>query len=130
MILKAIYFRIYLPVNKYKKVILFIFFLYSLLIVNAQYGTKAQLKNIDFELVDDKVIISYDLVNAKPKELFDIKVEIFNSAGYKIDAQTFEGNFSDVKRGKKKQIKWYIGEDYVNFEDWLRIQMFLAPDIS
>ena len=115
--------RLFGQSRQLKRAILLIFLIFPLLALNAQYGTKAQLKNIDFELIDDKVIITYDLINAKPKELFDIKVEIFSSGGHKIEAQTFEGDFSDIKKGKKKQIKWYIGEDYVNFEDNIYVEL-------
>jgi hypothetical protein len=121
--LKPVYLIINLCIRKCKRAVLLLFFLFCIFFINAQYGTKAQLRNIKFELTDNKVIINYDLVDAKRKDLFDIKIDIYNSGGYKIDAKSYEGDFSDVRRGKKKQIKWYIGEDYLNFEDNIYIEL-------
>ncbi|MBN2521572.1 MAG: hypothetical protein JXB17_13755 [Bacteroidales bacterium] len=106
------------------KILLFLF-LFSLAptTIIAQYGTKAQVSNINFELINEKVIITYDLVNARPGDLFNIKVDIYNSAGYRIEAQSIEGEFANVKRGRQKQIIWYISEDYTNFEDNIYVEL-------
>ncbi|MFC2137117.1 hypothetical protein ACFLTE_02975 [Bacteroidota bacterium] len=95
----------------------------SVLNLNAQYGTNAQITNIDFQLINEKIIITYDLIYAKPNDLFDIEVNIYNSTGYRVEAQSVEGSFTDVKRGKKKQIIWYISEDYNNFEDNIYVEL-------
>ncbi len=100
-----------------KKAILLQCFVMLFLLSNAQYGTLAEVKNVNFELVNNKVIITYDLLYAKPNDTFDIDVEIYSSANHKIDAQSIEGDFVDVKRGRKKQITWHIAEDFINFED-------------
>lgn len=100
-----------------KKAILLQCFTVLFFASHAQYGTLADVKNVKFELIEDKVIITYDLLYAKPNDTFDIIVDIYNSASYKIDAQTIEGEFANVKRGRNKKIIWYIGEDFTNFED-------------
>ncbi len=101
--------------------VLFLLFLHFSIM--AQYGTKAEITNINFQLINEKVIITFDLIYAKPGDLFDIKVDVYNSTGYKIEAQSIEGNFTDVKRGKNKQIIWYIGKDYNNFDDNIYVEL-------
>lgn len=109
--------------NKCKRIIGGITLILVTCNVFPQYGTKANFKNIDFELVNDKIIITYDLVSAKSSEYFDIKVAIYNTDGHQIDAKTFEGQFTNVRKGKKKKIIWYIQEDFVNFEDNIYVEL-------
>jgi len=113
-----------LNTNLPKNLIIYTFgFIITINSLHAQYGTKAQITNIDFQLINEKIIITYDLINAKPNDLFDIEVNIYNSVGYKIEAQSLEGSFTNVKRGKEKQIVWYISEDYNNFEDNIYVEL-------
>jgi len=88
-------------------------FLYSQVIVES----KAKIQNVDFELVNEQLIITYDLVNTKPRERYNISVNIFTAAGKKIDAQAFKGDVnSDVSGGKKKKIIWEIQKDIAYIE--------------
>lgn len=110
-------------INKFQRYILAILLLASVLPLFSQYGTKAKVTNVDFKLYNDIIVVNYDLIEAKPWDLFDIKFEVYNSAGYKIEAQSLEGKLNDVKRGKHQEIKWYLGQDYNNFEDNIYIQL-------
>ena len=113
--------HIYFKYKRFCVLLSLIFF--SALMLNAQYGTKAQIRNVDFKQIDNKVFITYDLIKARKSEMFDINVNIFSSGGYKIDTRSFTGDFSNVRKGKDKQIIWYLGEDYANFEDNIYVEL-------
>lgn len=80
--------------------------------------SKAKIDNIDFELVDNNVVITYDLVNASKDERFDITVEIFKATtDVKIDAKTFSGDIYNQPPGKGKTILWELGQDISYLDD-------------
>ncbi|GAJ14051.1 unnamed protein product, partial [marine sediment metagenome] len=62
--------------------------------------SKAKIQNVDFKLVNEQLIITYNLVNTKPREKFNISVNIFTVTGKEIDAQAFSGDVSsDISGG-------------------------------
>jgi len=110
------------------KLVVFIFFillincknLFSQIIVES----KAKIQNVDFELVNDQLVITYNLVNTKPREKFNISVNIFTVAGKEIDAQAFSGDVnSDVSGGFKKKIIWDIQKDIAYLEDEIIVRV-------
>jgi len=110
------------------KLVVFIFFillincknLFSQIIVES----KAKIQNVDFQLVNDQLVITYNLVNTKPREKFNISVNIFTVAGKEIDAQAFSGDVnSDVSGGYKKKIIWDIQKDIAYIEDEIIVRI-------
>ena len=85
--------------------------------------TKGQIQNVDFTMEDDKLLIKYDIVNAGPKERFDIIVEIFTEKGEKIEASTFSGDLTNVTSGLSKIIFWHIKSDVVYLEDNIYVEL-------
>lgn len=110
------------------KLVVFIFFI---LLINCKnlfsqivVESKAKIQNVDFELVNDRLVITYDLVNTKPREKFNISVNIFTVAGKEIDAQAFSGDVnSDVSGGYKKKIIWDIQKDIAYIEDEIIVRV-------
>ena len=105
---------------KYIKIILIALCIAMPFSIKAQVlkESKAKIDNIDFELVEDKIVIRYDLVNAKDAERFDILVSIFKATNdNKIDAKTFSGDIYNQAPGKGKIITWELSNDISYLDD-------------
>jgi len=95
-------------------------FSYSQIIVES----KAKIQNVGFMMVNDQLVITYDLVNTKSGEKFNISVKIFTKGGKEIDAQAFSGDVnSDVSGGYKKKIIWDIEKDIAYIEDEIIVRV-------
>jgi hypothetical protein len=71
----------------------------------------ATIRNIDFVLVEGKLIITYDIIDFKPGDRFNILPEIYKSSDVKINAISFTGDLKEVAGGPGKKISWEIGKD-------------------
>ena len=95
-------------------------FLYSQVIVES----KAEVRNIEFNISDEKLIITYDLVNTKPKELFTINVNIIASSGKKVSVKHLSGDVNEgVKGGYSKRIIWDIPEDIAFLDENIYVEI-------
>lgn len=102
------------------------YFIFILLLLGTKtflYGqvkieSQAKIDNIDFTLSDNKVIITYDLLNAKRQERFDIQVSIYKaSTDTRINAKTFSGDLYNLAGGKGKTIIWQLAEDLTYLDE-------------
>ena len=99
---------------------------YGILVSQIFVESKAKIQNVDFELVNEQLIITYDLVNTKPKEKFNISVNIFTVAGKEIDAHAFSGDVNSDVSGvytHKKKIIWDIQKDIAYIEDEIIVRV-------
>lgn len=97
---------------------------YGILVSQIVVESKAKIQNVDFELINDQLVIIYNLVNTKPREKFNISVNIFTVAGKEIDAQAFSGDVnSDMSGGYKKKIIWNIEKDIAYIEDEIIVRV-------
>jgi hypothetical protein len=84
----------------------------------------AEIKNVDFNLVNDQLVITYDLINNIASEKFIINVNIFTEAGKKVDAKTFTGAVGEnISGGYKKKIIWDISKDIAYLNDKIFIEV-------
>ncbi len=108
-----------------------IFYLNNCAVLFAQ--SKAKIQNVDFELVNDELIITYDIAYFKPNEKFNISVNIFKSQGKKINANSFSGDINNISGGYNKKIIWHIKNDNVYFDEDIYVEILaevISPDIS
>lgn len=75
--------------------------------------TKAQFENIDFYIVENKILVTYDLVKTSPQELFEIGLQFENqSTAEIIIPKSVEGDVGpNIKGGKGKEIYWDWSKD-------------------
>lgn len=109
-----------------QKIAILIAFCFLTLIGKTQVlkESKAKIDNIDFDLIDDKVVIRYDLVNAKADERFDISIEIYKATtDTKIEAKTFSGDIFNQAPGKEKTISWDLSQDISYLDDNIYIML-------
>lgn len=68
------------------------------------------IENILVSTTDDLVIIYYDLSGLE-SELYDVKIDILDSLGNKINAPSLNGDLGKVVPGKEKTIVWNVYKD-------------------
>jgi len=103
-------------------------------VVKAQYEvpTKAIVSDVRFNIYKEKVLISYDIVNAKSLDLFNVYVKAFYSHGEEIVMSTITGDIDSVRAGINKTIIWHIGEDVFQLDDYVYFEVYaelLTPKV-
>ena len=87
--------------------------------------TKAQVKNVNFELVNNEVIITYDIVKHRPDEMFKIWVKIYTAQENELKAESLTGAVGEnVSGGDHKKIVWNPAKDGVYLDNDIYIQVF------
>ena len=86
--------------------------------------SKAKVNNVDFNLVNNELIITYDIINSKSKELFEVKVNILTESGKLINAKSFKGEVGqNITGGQRKTITWDISKDIAFLEDQIYVEI-------
>ncbi len=87
-----------------------------------------------FELKDNSVRISYDILNSSPLEYFIVRVEITDADGKRIRAKALVGDIGEhVSGGKDKMINWDLGADNVIMNAEITVNIYaelVLPAIS
>src|SRR3989304_938067 len=120
---------------KHKHSILFILTLNVFLLNNptlfCQPVTGAKIENIDFELLNNKLVVNYDITNYSKGEKFYVWLEIYNTYNHQIVPQTVTGDVNDViEGGNNKSIIWDVIKDNPEFEDDIYIKVFAVKYLS
>ena len=86
--------------------------------------TKAQVKNVDFELVNDNLIITYDIVKYKPDEKFSVWIGIYTAMENELGAKSLSGDINDsVSGGNHKKIIWDVRKDGISLDNDIYVQV-------
>jgi len=97
----------------------------------AAQKTKAQIKNVNFELVNDNLIITYDIIKYKPGEKFKVWVDVYTALENKIKAKSLTGDVDDdVVGGSRKKIVWDIKKDDIQLDNDIYIVVSANPQID
>ena len=93
--------------------------------------TKAQIKNVKFELVNDNLIITYDIIKYKPGEKFKVWIDIYTAMENKIEAKSLTGDINDnIAGGNRKKIIWDIKKDDIQLDNDIYIVVSANPQIE
>ncbi|MQY78833.1 MAG: hypothetical protein GH151_06515 [Bacteroidetes bacterium] len=103
--------------------------------INGYGQSKARIENIDFNLVGDDIIITYDIINSAPGEKFDIEIEIFTESGKKPDAKSLSGDVGkDVAGGRGKSVTWNFQNDNADLTEGIYVEVnataHLVPEVK
>ncbi len=89
--------------------------------------TKAQIKNVNFELVNNEIIITYDIVKHQPDEMFKIWVKVYTAQENELKAESLTGAVGEnVAGGDHKKIVWNPKKDGVYLNNDIYIQVFAS----
>ena len=82
-------------------------------------------------LINDSLIIKYDIVDANPNERFDIRLEITDDTGAKINAVTLTGDIGDtIMGGINKQIIWDLSTDSIFLNTSINVELIAKKIIK
>jgi hypothetical protein len=75
-------------------------------------------------LVNDTLIIQYGFVGSKPWDVFNVRLEITDSAGKAISARSFSGDIGDsIYGGQQKIILWNMAADNIFISQNLYVEV-------
>ncbi len=104
--------------------VLLILFCFCLLPVNGFGQTEAKILNIDFNLVGEDIVITYDIVNYAPGEKFDITIKVITESGKKLDVRSLTGNIGrNIGGGKNKTVTWDFKNDNIKLSEGIYVEV-------
>jgi len=84
----------------------------------------AEIQNIQFSAHNDTLTVTYDIIKAERKELFDISLVITTASGKLIRPRAVSGDVgSNVKGGGSKQIYWDLNRDQIFLNEEIEIEI-------
>jgi hypothetical protein len=87
----------------------------------------AKLTQPQLTLIKDSLIIKYNILGVNPKDMFNVRLEITDNTGAKINAASFSGDIGDsVKGGVNKQIIWNLAADNVFISSNINVEIFAS----
>lgn len=89
----------------------------------------AKVENINFYAEGTNLIVTYDIVKAKPGETFNVWIKIVTASGNEITPNTLIGNFgSGNSGGTGKKISWNVDADRVTLDEEFAVEVFARPE--
>lgn len=102
-------------------------FLFIISSTSAFAQSKAQVKNVNFELVNNELIITYDIVKHKPAEMFKIWMKVYTAQENELKSESATGAIGEnVAGGDHKKIIWNPKNDGVFLDNDIYIQIFAS----
>jgi hypothetical protein len=99
------------------------------LTVDVQSQSAAKVENINFYAEGTKLIVTYDIVKAKPDETFDVWIKIVTASGKEISPITMTGNIgSGNTGGTGKKISWDVEADRMTLDEEFSVEVFARPE--
>ncbi len=112
------------PVNM-KKIYVTISILVSSLVFYCSFAqTNTKISKPQLLIENNKLIISYDIMDSEKVELFNIWIEVTDSTGKIVEAHSLSGDIGEnIKGGKNKQIFWDLEEDSISLEIGIYVEI-------
>jgi len=84
----------------------------------------AEIQNIQFSALNDTLTVTYDIIQADRKELFDISLVVITASGKLIRPRAVSGDVgSNVKGGGGKQIYWDLNKDQIFLNEEIEVEI-------
>jgi len=85
---------------------------------------KVEMTQPKLMLVNDTLIIRYGFIGSKPLDIFNVRLEITDSAGRIIPARSFSGDIGDsIYGGQQKVILWNMAADSISVSQNLYVEV-------
>jgi hypothetical protein len=85
--------------------------------------------NVDYEVKDENIIITYDL-NGVPNTKYQIEVKFLNKDGTQIIPKTMNGDVGVVTGGQDKQIHWSVTVDTDGLDGEYKVVITITDKIK
>ena len=104
--------------------VLLMLFCFGVFSVNGFGQTEARIINIDFNLVGENIVITYDIVNYVPGEKFNITIEVVTESGKKLNARSLTGDVrSNISGGSNKKVTWDYKKDNIALTEGIYVEV-------
>jgi len=87
-------------------------------------------RNVDFNVKNNKLIITYDLVNCPRNVLYDVSVSITDRQSGKIYPYSITGDVYKVDCGSGKEIVWDVLKDNVELKSEIKVGIKVEKEYS
>jgi hypothetical protein len=89
-------------------------FALSLILPNCKGQEAATISQPQLIFLNDSLIIRYDILGAQSGDKFNVRLEITDADGKKINARNIKGDIGDgINAGRNKQITWNLSADNI-----------------
>jgi len=86
--------------------------------------SKAEIKSVDFIMLNNEMIISYDIIKSKPEDLFRVSIQIKSKSGKVFNPISISGDFGDnIQGGTGKKVYWKVFNDNVSIDDEIYVEV-------
>jgi len=93
-----------------------------------QAQSKAEIKNVDFTVRNDTLLVTFDLDKAGKNEWFNISLKITTVSGKIIEPNALSGDVgAKIAGGKSKQIVWNIRDDNIAINESIAVEVTAIP---
>jgi hypothetical protein len=98
-------------------------------LLTAKSQSSAKVENINFYAEGSKLVVTYDIVKAKPGETFDVWIKVVTASGKEISPVTLTGNVgSGNTGGAGKKITWDVEADKAVIDEEFSVEVFARPE--
>ncbi len=87
------------------------------------YSQDFQIAQPRLEFDGNRLLISYDMLNAKKSDQFYVWVEIEKKNGETLNVNSLTGDIGDIKAGTNKQISWIPANDSVFLNEVVNVEL-------
>ena len=89
-----------------------------------------EIKNVDFSIKEDLILIKYDLLNCPTDTKYDLNIFFVKKDGSQIKPITLSGDFLNVTPGENKQITWLYKNETEDYEGELKLVVSILQSHS
>jgi hypothetical protein len=83
-----------------------------------QAQTGKEVRNIDFTVINDTMVILYDFANSSEQDIFTVSVSVKTINGKVFNPKTITGDVgNNVKGGRDKRIVWNVAKDNISLDE-------------
>ena len=84
----------------------------------------AEIRNVDFNLQNNKLVITYDIAKAKSSDMFSISLLIKSKSGSVLYPKSLTGDFGDnISGGNGKKVIWDVLKDNAYLDDDISVEI-------
>lgn len=115
----------------FKQIKTFALILIVFLNYNITHAQRAEILLISAEEVNNKLIVTYEIVNYKPEEVFNIELVVLSASGKKLNVKSVKGAIGKgIIGGYEKKIEWDLAKDNVYLDENVEIKISAEPYIN
>jgi hypothetical protein len=89
-----------------------------------------EIKNVDFTIKEDQILIKYDLLNCPSDTKYDLNIFFVKKDGSQIKPITLTGDVLNVLPGENKQIIWMYKNETDDYEGELKLVVSILQSHS